>query len=120
MSEPRNIQPLLQEVGVTYQNLVNENKDLKEKIADLETDLQALNDNHNQVTQALTHTQEKLDRFHPDMQTLRDQLEQAEVEINTLSMDVSKKNGMIEELEQRIQEMHKSRQEPQAPERVLR
>ena len=140
MNGTQNIQPLLQEVETAYLSLMIENAGLKEKIADLETELQAIKDDRNQITQTLQDTQgnlEKkiadletelqtikdsrdqvtqtlqdtqgnLDRFYPDMQTLRDQLEQTEVETNTLSMEVAQKNTEIQQLENRIQELIKS------------
>ena len=70
-----------------YQRLAAENARSKDKIADLETELRSIKDDRDQITQTLKDTQGKLDRFYPDMQTLRDQLEHTEVEINTLSME---------------------------------
>ena len=107
MNEPNDIQPLLQEVGTAYQRLAAENARSKAKIADLETEMRSIKDDRDQVTQTLQVTQGKLDRFYPDMQTLRDQLEHTEVEVNTLSMEVAQKNRDIQQLEDRIQELTK-------------
>ena len=116
MNETKDIQPFLQEVKAAYQTLVEENVTLKEKIVNqknelqtvidtLEKELQAVKDGREKVTQTLQDTQIQLDRFHPDMQTLRDQLEQSEVETNTLSIHVAQKNSEIHQLENRIQEL---------------
>lgn len=120
MNETKNIQPYLQEVETAYQSLAMENVTLKEKIVDqknelqliianLEKELQTVKDGREQISHALQYTQAQLDRFHPDMQTLRDQLEQTEVETNTLSMEVAQKNNEIQQLEDRIQELTKSK-----------
>ena len=119
MNEARDIQPMLQEVGTAYQSLAMENARLKAKIADLETELQAIKDDRNQITQTLQDTQSRLDRFHPDMQTLRDQLERTEVELSMLSIECTKKDEDIQQLEGRIQELSKSKEESGSADRAF-
>ena len=119
MNEAKDIQPLLQEVGTLYQNLAMENTALKAKIADLETELQAIKDDRNQITQTLQDTQGRLDRFHPDMQTLHDQLERTEVELNMLSIESTKKDEEIQQLENRIQELSKPKEESGSADRAF-
>ena len=119
MKETKDIQSLLQEVQNAYQNLEAENVRSKAKMADLETELRSMKDDRDQVTQTLKDTQGKLDRFYPDMQTLRDQLEHTEVEINTLSMEVAQKNRTIQQLEDRIQELTTSQEKSDSIERTF-
>ena len=125
MNETKDIQPFLQEVETAYQTIIEENVTLKEKIVNqknelqtvidtLEKELQAVTEGREKVTQTLQDTQIQLDRFHPDMQTLRDQLEQSEVETNTLSIKVAQKNSEIQQLEDRIQELTKPKEKSTA------
>ncbi len=118
MIETKSIQPYLQEVETAYQHMARENVTLKERIVEmkndhktvsstLEKELQMAKDAREQVIKTLQETQAQLDRFHPDMQTLRDQLEQTEVETSTLSMEINQKKNEIQQLQDRIQELTK-------------
>lgn len=112
MNMTTDIRSLLQEIGTAYEELVQENVSLKEKILHLKTELKTAQNDRDQVTQTLQSTQMKLDQFHPEMQTLRDQLEQTEVETNKLSIEVSQKNGEIQQLEDRIRDITQPRSSP--------
>ena len=50
----------------------------------------------------LQDTQQKLDRFHPELQSLQDELQNAELQNNLLEMEISKKDEEIKNLENRL------------------
>ena len=76
-------------------------------------DVQKLQDSHAQLTKEfqstkarlsseLEDTQQKLDRFHPELQSLQDELRNAELQNNLLEMELSKKNEEIKNLGSRL------------------
>ncbi len=54
------------------------------------------------LTDQLQETQHKLDRFHPELQSLQDDLQNAEMQNNLLDIELTKKNDEIQTLETRL------------------
>ena len=130
MNETKNIHMLLQDIEAAYQVLVDENTELRRNmvdlkvesettIANLKNELESVKEDRAQITRTLQDTQGRLDRYHPEMQTLHDQLEQAEVAMNTLTMEVSQKNEQIKQLEGRIENLTRQNEMSELTQRTL-
>jgi chromosome segregation ATPase len=124
MHHKKDIADLLEEVQFIVQTLRDEKTDLLNQVSGLETQLslakeekakvvKKLQDVNTQLTRELQETktrhtrelqdtQQKLDRFHPELQSLQDELQNAELQNNLLEMDLSKKNEEIKTLEGRL------------------
>ena len=63
-----------------------------------------LQDSNERLSQQLKETQEKLDRFHPELQSLQDELQNAEMKNNLLDVELAKKDEAIQRLESRLSE----------------
>ncbi len=63
-----------------------------------------LQDSNERLTQQLKETREKLDRFHPELQSLQDELQNAEMKNNLLDVELAKKDEAIQRLESRLSE----------------
>ena len=124
MSEKKVIADLLEEVETLVDALRDEKSDLRDQVISLEAqlsmvkeenakDVQKFQDSHAQLTKEfqstkarlsseLEDTQQKLDGFHPELQSLQDELRNAELQNNFLEMELSKKNEEIKHLESRL------------------
>ncbi len=124
MPDKRDIAGLLEEVEILVQGLRDEKSDLQDQVNRFEAQLalvkeekakegKRLQDINDQLTKELQdtkirlsgelqRTQEKLDRFHPELQSLQDELQNSELKNNLLEMKVSKKDEEIKILEARL------------------
>ena len=124
MHDKKDIADLLEEVQTIVHALRGERSDLRDKVSGLEAQLsvikeektkevQKLQDMNDQLTKELKNTkarlsgelqdaQQKLDRFHPELQSLQDELQNAELQNNLLDMELAKKNEEIKSLESRL------------------
>jgi chromosome segregation ATPase len=124
MHDKKDIADLLEEVQTIVQTLRDEKADLRDQVSGLEAQLslvkeektkegRSLQDINTQLTKELQDTkvrlarelqdtQQKLDRFHPELQSLQDELQNAELQNNLLEMELSKKNEEIKTLEDRL------------------
>lgn len=97
----------IQRLQETKTELAKELKDTNEKLAralpttQLVGDLESTKD---QLLRELQKTRQKLDHFHPEMQSLQDELQNAEVQNNILTMELTKKEEEIKTLENRLSE----------------
>lgn len=124
MHEKKDIAGLLEEVQIIVHTLRDEKSELRDQVNRLEAQLscvkeektkevQKLQDINGQLSKELQDTkvrlsgelqttQQKLDRFHPELQSLQDELQNAEFQNNLLEIELSKKNGEIQTLEGRL------------------
>ncbi|MDH5427831.1 MAG: hypothetical protein OEZ57_01110 [Nitrospirota bacterium] len=124
MPDTKDIAGLLEEVQTLVQGLRDEKSDLRDQVNRLEAQLslvkeeksqegKKLQDINDQLTKELhdtkirlsgelQRTQEKLDRFHPELQSLQDELQNAELKNNLLEMKVLKKDEELKSLEARL------------------
>jgi chromosome segregation ATPase len=124
MQDKKDIADLLEEVQTIVHALRDEKVDLRETVNGLEQQLsvvkeektkevqklqemnalltQELQDTKARLSGELQDTQQKLDRFHPELQSLQDELQNAELQNNLLDMELSKKNEEIKSLESRL------------------
>jgi chromosome segregation ATPase len=124
MHDKKDIADLLEEVQTIVHSLRGEKSDLRDKVSGLEAQLsvvkeektkevQKLQDRNAQLTKELQDTkarlsgelqdtQHKLARFHPELQSLQDELQNAELQNNLLDMELTKKNEEIKSLENRL------------------
>ncbi len=124
MHPQEDIADLLEEVQIIVHTLRDEKSELRDQVNRLEAQLswvkeektkevQKLQDLNGQLTQELQDTkarlsgelqttQQKLDRFHPELQSLQDELQNAELQTNLLEMELSRKNQEIKSLEGRL------------------
>ena len=124
MHDEKDIADLLEEVQTIVQTLGDEKSDLRIQVGRLEAQLSLVNeektkegrslqDINAQLTKELQDTkvrlagelqdtQQKLDRFHPELQSLQAELQNAGLQNNLLEMDLSKKNEEIKTLEGRL------------------
>lgn len=94
----------LQEVNVQLR------KDLQEAKARFSGELQEtkaryareLQETQDRCAGELQDTQQKLDRFHPELQTLQNEFQNAELQNNLLEIELSKKDEEIKALEDRL------------------
>lgn len=61
-----------------------------------------LQDTKARLTDQLQETQHKLDRFHPELQSLQNDLQNAEMQNNLLDIELTKKHEEIQTLEARL------------------
>jgi chromosome segregation ATPase len=124
MHDKKDIADLLEEVQTIVHTLRDEKSDLRDQVGRLEAQLslvkeektkegRSLQDINAQLTKELQDTkvrlarelqdtQQKLDRFHPELQSLQDEFQNAELQNNLLEMELSKKNEEIKTLEDRL------------------
>ena len=124
MPDKKDIAGLLEEVEILVQGLRDEKSDLQDQVNRLEAQLalvkeekakegkrlqdindrliKELQDTKIRLSAELQRTQEKLDRFHPELQSLQDELQNSELKNNLLEMKVSKKDEEIKSLEARL------------------
>jgi chromosome segregation ATPase len=124
MHDEKDIADLLEEVQTIVHTLRDEKTDLRDQVSGLEAQLslvkeektkegRTLQDINAQLTKELQDTkvrlerelqdtQQKLDRFHPELQSLQDELQNAELQNNLLEMELSKKNEEIKTFEDRL------------------
>ncbi len=77
-------------------------KDIQ-KLEDINAQLtKELEDTKARLTDQLQETQHKLDGFHPEFQSLQDDLQNAEMQNNLLDIELTKKNEEIQTLEARL------------------
>ena len=125
MPEKKDIADLLEEVQSIVHALRAEKSDLHDQVSHFETQMSAAKEEHKKEMQTLRetnehltkelqetkarlsgelqNTQQKLDRFHPEMQSLQDELQNAELQNNLLEIELSKKNEELKALEDRLQ-----------------
>lgn len=84
------------ELSLVKEEKTKESRNLQEINAQLKKELQ---DTKVRLARELQDTQQKLDRFHPELQSLQDELQNAELQNNLLEMELSKKNEEIKTLE---------------------
>ena len=121
MHDKKDIADLLEEVQTIVHTLRDEKIALRDQVSGLEAQLslvkeekvkesrnlqdinaqlkQELQDTKVRLERELQDTQQKLDRFHPELQSLQDELQNAELQNNLLEMELSKKNEGIKTLE---------------------
>ncbi|MGV7229422.1 MAG: hypothetical protein ACQ9IQ_12255, partial [Nitrospirales bacterium] len=114
MHDKKDIADLLEEVQTIVHTLRDEKIALRDQVSGLEAQLslvkeektkesrnlqdinaqlkQELQDTKVRLERELQDTQQKLDRFHPELQSLQDELQNAELQNNLLEMELSKKN----------------------------
>ena len=124
MSEKKDIADLLEEVETLVDALRDEKSALRDQVISLEAqlsmvkeentkDVQKLQDSHAQLTKEfqstkarlssdLEDTQQKLDRFHPELQSLKNELRNGELQNQILDIELFKKNKEIKDLEDRL------------------
>ena len=124
MHDKKDIADLLEEVQTIVHTLRDEKTALRDQVSGLEAQLslvkeektkegRSLQDINAQLTKELQDTkvrlarelqdtQQKLDRFHPELQSLQDEIQNAEFQNNLLEMELSKKNEEIKTLEDRL------------------
>jgi len=84
-------------------NLEQINSQLKKELQDTKDRLtRELQETKARLSGELQDTQQKLDRFHPELQSLQDELQNAELQNNLLDMELSRKNDEIKSLEDRL------------------
>ncbi|MFA9561013.1 MAG: hypothetical protein ACERKU_01635 [Nitrospirota bacterium] len=121
MHDQKDIADLLEDVQTIVHTLRDEKTALRDQVSGLEAQLslvkeekakesrnlqdintqlkQELQDTKVRLERELQDTQQKLDRFHPELQSLQDELQNAELQNNLLEMELSKKNEEIKTLE---------------------
>ncbi len=124
MHEGKDIADLLEDVQAIVQALRHEKSELRDQVDRLEAQLsmekeektkevKRLQDSYALLTKEfqetktrlsseLQITQQKLDRFHPELQSLQDELQNAELQNNLLEMELSKKTEAIVNLKNRL------------------
>jgi len=124
MHEKKDIADLLEEVQTIVHTLRDEKTVLRDQMSGLEAQLslvkeektkevrnlkdinaqltKELQDTKVRLARELQDTQQKLDHFHPELQSLQADLQNAELQNNLLEMELSKKNEEIKTLEARL------------------
>ena len=124
MHDKKDIADLLEEVQTIVHTLRDEKTVLRDQVGELEAQLslvkeektkegrnlqdinaqltKELQDTKVRLERELQDTQQKLDRFHPELQSLQDELQNAELQNNLLEMELSRKNEEIKTLEDSI------------------
>lgn len=111
----KDIADLLEEVHVIVQALRAEKMMLEDRLKTLEDELSTvknakqsmmrdLQDTKEKLERELQATKKKLDQVHPEMQSLQNELQNAEVQNNLLAMDLKRKDAEIKTLELRLRE----------------
>ncbi len=91
----------------TNTKLAKDLQDTKEQLAQALPKTQLVGDlesTKDQLLRELQNTRQKLDHFHPEMQSLQDELQNSEVQNNILTMELTKKEEAIKALENRLSE----------------
>ena len=97
----------IQRLQETNTELARDLKDKSEQLARTLPKTQLVGDlesTKEQLLRELQQTQKKLDQFHPELQSLQDELQNAEVQNNLLTMELTKKDAEIKILETRLSE----------------
>ncbi len=124
MPDTKDIADLLEDVQKIVNELRKEKTDGLDQVNRLELqlslvkeertkDVQKLEDSNTQLTKELQETkarltdqlqetQHKLDGYHPELQSLQDDLQNAEMQNNLLEIELTKKNEEIQTLEARL------------------
>ena len=124
MHEKKDISDLLEEVQTIVHTLRDEKNDLRDQMSRLEAQLslvkeektkegrnlqdiiaqltKELQDTKVRLARELQDAQQKVDRFHPELQSLQDELHNAELQNDLLEMELSKKNEEIKSLKGRL------------------
>ena len=124
MHDKKDIADLLEEVQTIVHTLRDEKTDLRDEMSGLEAQLslvkeektkeglslkninaqltKELKDTKVRLARELQDTQQKLDQFHPELQSLQAELQNSELQNNLLEMELSKKNDEIKTLEGRL------------------
>lgn len=111
----KDIADLLEEVHAIVQALRGEKMMLEDRLKTLEDELSTVKEAKKAMTRDLQEmkeklgrelqaTKQKLDQVHPEMQSLHNELENAEVQNNLLAMDIKRKDAEIKKLELRLRE----------------
>ena len=111
----KDIADLLEEVHTLVQSLLREKMMLEDRLKVSEDELSTVKEEKKTITRDLQETKEKLgrelqatkeklDHVHPEMQSLQNELQNAEVQNNLLAMDLKRKDAEIEILELRLRE----------------
>jgi chromosome segregation ATPase len=111
----KDIADLLEEVHTIVQALRGEKMMLEDRLKTLEDELSTVKEAKKAITRDLQETKEKLgrelqatkqklDQVHPEMQSLHNELENAEVQNNLLAMDIKRKDAEIQKLELRLRD----------------
>lgn len=109
----KDIADLLEEVQTVVQDLLREKIMLETRLRALEAELSTaeeakkatMRDFHEwkeKLERELQVSKHKLDQVHPEIQSLQNGLENAEVQNNLLAMDIKKKEAEIKKLELRL------------------
>ena len=126
MPDKKDIADLLEEVQAIVHALRDEKSDLRDQVNGLEAQLsmvkeaklkeirnlqdintqltKELQETHDRLLRELQATQQKLDRFHPELQSLQDDLQHAEMQTHLLAVELSQKDEIIESLKSRLSE----------------
>ena len=91
----------------TNTKLAKDLQDTKDQLAQALPKTQLVGDlesTKDQLLRELQNTRQKLDHFHPEMQSLQDELQNSEVQNNILTMELTKKEEAIKALENRLSE----------------
>lgn len=97
----------VQRLQETNTELARDLQDKKEQLARTLPKTQLVGDlesTKEQLLRELQQTQKKLDHFHPELQSLQDELQNAEVQNTLLTMELAKKDEEIKTLETRLNE----------------
>lgn len=111
----KDIADLLEEVHTIVQALRGEKMMLEDRLKTLEDELSTVKEAKKAMTRDLQEmkeklgrelqaTKQKLDQVHPEMQSLHNELENAEVQNNLLAMDIKRKDAEMKKLELRLLE----------------
>ena len=111
----KDIADLLEEVHTVVQALRGEKMMLEDRLKTLEDELLTVKEAKKAMTRDLQEmkekfvrelqaTKQKLDQVHPEMQSLHNELENAEVQNNLFAMDIKRKDAEIKKLELRLHE----------------
>jgi chromosome segregation ATPase len=111
----KDIADLLEEVHSIVQDLRREKMILEDRLKTLEDELSTAEKAKRSMTCDLQKTKEKLERelqavkekldhVHPEMQSMQNELRNAEVQNNLLAMELTRKDSEIQTLELRLRE----------------
>lgn len=111
----KDIADLLEEVHSIVQDLREEKMMLEDRLKTLEHELSTVEEAKKSITRDLRETKEKLERdlqatkekldhVHPEMQSMQNELRNAEVQNNLLAMELKRKDSEIKTLELRLRE----------------
>jgi len=126
MHNKKDIADLLEEVQTIVHALRDEKSDLGDQVNVLEAQLsmvkaeklkeirnlqdintqltKELQETHDRLLRELQDAQQKLDRFHPELQSLQDDLQNAEMQTHLLAVELSQKDEIIKSLNSRLSE----------------